>query len=431
MEEVRNILVNFFRSVKCAVEELDGKLVLKEIPEKIEKYFGFKSQVTINLGDDNGDILKKIKDYLKNSSSKTLLRIDFDFPNNIKDKIRLRNCNLSKIEKKQENNYFSRFTFLTTFRSLNKTEQMSTEIFVHEGKIVYGDLNDYKVSEGDVKEASTEHLERDYGFAREHLKGLLKEKTVEFSSSLNEKLKKEIERIDIHYNQVFKEFDTNRKKLLERIHEAETNKDEEKLKKLKDTFALSFSDKEEKKIKDERDVVVGNEQSKYSLDIDNKLVNTTIIYYPIFKIQVTLSESGFSKDFELIYNPLTEDLSQVKCDSCETTLDQINVCRGGHVCCSSCLHLCNECGKRYCRSCFAGVCETCGKLVCKNCGKKCSSCGKLSCKNCMRVSSTSGRELCQSCVSYCPKCSKVVEKSKMVRGSDGSMVCGDCGRRKR
>lgn len=442
MGEVQGIVLNFFKSLKCSVEDKGTYFVLKDIPEKIEKYFGFKSPAKIYFSkenysgegyfiDENSEIIKKIKDYLKNSSSKTLLRIDFDFPNNIKDKIRLRNCTLSKIEKKQENNYFSRFTFLTSFRSLNKTEQISTEIFVHEGKIVHGDLSDYNVHEGDVKEASTEHLEKDYGFAREYLKGLLKEKTKEFSSSLNEKLKKEIDRIDVHYNQVFKEFDTNRKKLLERINEAEISQDSEKLKRLKDTFALSFSDKEEKKIKDERDVVVGNEQSKYSLDIDNKLINTTIIYYPIFKIQVTLSESGFTKNFELIYNPLTDDLTQAQCDSCGTTLDQINVCRGGHICCSSCLHMCNECGKRYCHNCFSGVCDNCGKLVCKNCARKCNSCGKLSCKGCTRVSNSSGRELCQSCVSYCPVCSKVTEKKQMVRGSDGKMVCHDCSRKKR
>jgi hypothetical protein len=359
------------------------------------------------------------------------LKIDFDFPSNIKEKIQLRNCSLSKIEKKQENNYFSRFTFLTTFRSLNKTEQLSTEIFVHEGKIVCGDLNDYNIHEGDVKEASTEHLEKDYSVAREHLKELLKEKTKEFGSVLNEQLKKETDRIDSHYAQVFREFDTNRKKILERIHEAEMNKDTDKLKKLEETFNLSFSEKEENKIKNERDVVVGNERSKYSLDIDNKLVNTTIIYYPIFKIQFTVSESDFSKNFELVYNPLTEELSQVGCDSCGTTLEQINVCRGGHICCSSCLHLCSECGKRYCRNCFVGVCNTCGKLVCKNCARKCFSCGTMVCKGCARVSHTSGRELCQSCFSYCPSCSKIVEKKQMVRGSGGNLVCGDCARRKR
>lgn len=442
MSDIQNIVLGFFRSLKCTFDDNGDFFIIKNVSEKVEKSFGIRSNYKIYfnkeryLGDgvlieENSEILKKIKDYLKNSSSKTLLRLDFDLPKNIQDKIKLRNCSLSKIEKKHENNYFSRFSFLTTFRSLNKTEQISNEIYVHEGKIVNGDLSSYKVVEGDVKEASTEHLEKDYSVARENLKELLKNKVSEFGAGLNEKLKKEVERIDLHYNQVFREFEVNKNKLQERIREAEMNQDFEKASKLKETFAISFSDKDAKKIRDERDVVVGNEKSKYSLDIDNKLINTTIIYYPVFKIQVTLSEAGFSKNLELTYNPLTEELSQVQCDSCKTQLDQINVCRGGHVCCSSCLHLCNECGKRYCRLCFAGVCDHCGKLVCKNCARKCNDCGKLNCKNCMRKIEKSGIEKCANCVVYCPICSKIVDKKQLVRGSDGRGVCRDCASKKR
>ncbi|VVB80045.1 Uncharacterised protein [uncultured archaeon] len=435
--EIKGAVLNFFRSLKCVIEEKDGTFIIKHISEKIESYFGIKSGVKISFDrdkspiealfiDENSDLLRKIKDYLKNSSSKTLIKLDFDLPKDIMSKIRLRNCSLSKIEKKHENNYFSRFSFLTSLRALNKTDQISNEIYVHEGKVVKGDLSNYKVSEGNVKEASTEHLERDYAVARDTLKNMLKDKISEFGAELNEKLNKETERIDLHYNQVLKEFNTNKNKLLERIKEAEANNEQEKLKKLKESFSQMFSEKEEKKITNERDVVVGNEKSKYSLDIDNKLINTTVIYYPIFKIQVTLNEAGFSKDFELVYNPLTEEMSQIQCDSCKTQLDQINVCRGGHICCSSCLHLCNECGKRYCRQCFSGICDSCGKLVCKNCARKCSDCGKLNCKNCMRKVGKTGIEKCSSCVVYCPICSSIVDKKQLVRAGDGRMVCRNC-----
>jgi hypothetical protein len=424
----QNIILNFFKSLKCVIEEGGSLVIIKNIPEKIQKLFGISSQ--IEIGQEDSELARKIKNYLNNSSSKTLIKLDFDFPTKIMDSLRLRNCSLSKIEKKHENNYFSRFTFLTTLRALNKTDQFSTEIYVHEGKVVNGDLSSYKVSEGDVKEASTEHLERDYSVARENLKISLKDKVSEFGKELNSKLTKEISRIDLHYNQILKEFQNNKNKLFERIKEAELNKDFEKLEKLKDLFESSFSEKDEKKIHNERDVVVGNEKSKYSLDIDNRLLNTTIIYYPIFKIQVTLNEAGFSKNMELVYNPLTEELSQVQCDSCKTQIDQINVCRGGHVCCSSCLHLCNECGKRYCRLCFVGVCDSCGKLVCKNCARKCNDCGKVNCKNCMRKVGKTGIEKCSSCVVYCPICSNIVDKKQLSRAGDGRMVCRDCGRKK-
>jgi len=45
----------------------------------------------------------------------------------------------------------------------------------------------------------------------------------------------------------------------------------------------------------------------------------------------------------------------------------------------------------------------------------------------MRVSSLTGNEKCSSCVVYCPKCSKIVEKSNLIRDSSGVMVCKSCG----
>ncbi|MBP7708749.1 hypothetical protein KA107_03610 [Candidatus Pacearchaeota archaeon] len=441
MTEIREVVLGFFRSLKCIIDEKEGVFTIKNIPEKFERAFSLKSScklcfikeksgTDIIFIDENSDLIRKMKDYLKNSSTKTLLKLDFDLPANIKDKIRLRNCSLSKIEKKQENNYFSRFSFLTNLRSLNKTDQVSTEIYVHEGKIVNGDLNNYNVHEGDAKEASTEHLEKDYAVAKEKVKDVLKDKIAEMSIWLNEKLQKETDRIDLHYNQILKEFELNKKRLLERMKEAELNNDFEKLAKQKELFEQSFSEKDEKKIKNERDVVVENEKSKYSLDIDNKLINTTIIYYPVFRISLTLNEAGFNKNVELIYNPLTEEMSSLNCDSCKTNLDQVNVCHGGHICCSSCLHLCAECGKRYCRLCLVGICGNCGKLVCKNCARKCSDCGKMSCKNCMRKIGLTGMEKCSSCVVYCPGCSNIVDKKRLVRGSNGSMVCPACIRKK-
>ncbi|MDO8516768.1 MAG: hypothetical protein Q7S33_01465 [Nanoarchaeota archaeon] len=437
MLELKELILGFFKSLKCDVEDKGEFFIIKNIPEKVEKFLDLTSPAKLYfikenysgegyLIDETSNVFKKIKDYLKNSPSKTLLKIDFDLPNNIKDKIRLRNCSLDKIEKKNENNYFSRFSFITTLMALNKTDHISNEIFVHEGKIVNGDLSSYQVSEGDIKEASTEHLEADYLVARENLKVLLKDKISEFGVDLGIKLKKEIERINIHYNHILEEFEANKDSLLKRINAAGLNNDIEKIKKLKEMLELSFSEKEEKKIKNERDIISGNERSKYSLNIDHKLINTTVIYYPIFKIQVTLSEAGFSKNFELVYNPLTEELSQIKCDSCKTQLDQINVCRGGHICCSSCLHLCNECGKRYCRLCFAGICNNCGKLVCNNCARKCSDCGSLNCKNCMRKIGKTGLEKCSNCIVYCSSCSAITDKKQLVRTSDGRMICRDC-----
>lgn len=427
-EQNIKLVENFFRSLKCDVSSKENHLIIRNIPDKIQVVFKVEKNLELNFEDltDSAGLIIKIKDYLKNKPSKSLLKIDFEFPSNIKEKISLRNCSISKIEKKHENNYFSRFSFLTTFRYKSNIEQVLNEIFVHEGKIVFGDLKEYNVKEGSAEEASTEHLAKDYEVAKEKLHELLDKKVAEISSELDVDLEKEINRIEEHYSSVLNEFNLNRKRLVERIKESEAAGEIDKVKKNKELFNSSFSDSHLKRIEDEKKIVIDNEKMKCALDVENKLINTTIIYYPVFKIFLGLDEAGFTKIIEMVYNPLTDKLTEFSCDSCKTSLDQINVCHGGHICCSSCLHACSECGKRFCRLCIAGVCGGCGKVVCKNCVRKCSDCGNLFCKNCVRVSSLTGKEKCSSCVSYCPVCSKILEKRSMVRDPSGRMVCKGC-----
>jgi hypothetical protein len=434
-EDIKQIIVGFFKSLKCEISETSNSLIIKKIPEKVWKVFGISENIEVNFVnngyglfmDSHSDLYRKIKDYLKTNPSKTLLKIDFEFPSNIKERIPLRNCSVAKIEKKHENNYFSRFTILTTFRYLSKIEQVLNEIYVHEGKVVQGDLKDYDVKEGQVEEVSTDHLAADYDVAKHILHDLTNKKVEEISIELDDELNKEILRIEEHYSSILGEFNLNKSRLTERIKEAGLSGEEEKLKKLNEIFENNFCEREFQKILKEKQVLIDNEKMKFSLDVENKLINTTIIYYPVFKIFLSLDEAGFKKTLEVFLNPLTQEITNFSCDSCNTLLDQINVCHGGHICCGSCLHVCSECGKRFCRLCIAGICNGCGKLVCKNCARECGDCKKLFCKNCMRTSSITGKEKCTHCVTYCPKCSRIVENSNLTRDSSGAMVCKSCG----
>ena len=444
VEDIKQIIVGFFKSLKCDISENSNCISIKKIPEKVQKAFVVSENIEINFSNNgygifvesNSELYRKIRDYLKTNPSKTLLKIDFEFPSNIKEKIPLRNCSVAKIEKKHENNYFSRFTFLTTFRYLSNIEQVMNEIYVHEGKIVNGDLKDYDVKEGKVEEVSTEHLAKDYDAAKDSLHGLLDKKVEEISLILDGELNKETLRIEEHYSSILGEFNSNKSRLVERIKNATLREshpegekisgDMEKLNKLNELFRANFSEQEFQKLLNDKKTIIDNEKRKFSLDVENKLINTTIIYYPIFKIFLSLDEAGFRKTLEIMFNPLTNEITNFSCDACKTLLDQINLCHGGHICCRSCLHVCSECGKRFCRLCMAGVCNGCGKLVCNGCARTCDDCKKLFCKNCMRTSSLTGKEKCSGCVTYCPKCSKIVEKSNLTRDSSGRMVCKSC-----
>lgn len=428
MTKVREIVESFFKSVKAQVDSQGDSIIVRNIPEKIQKTFSmgaseefsFEQNGPGQFVEENSQIFRKIKDYLRNSPSRTLLKIDFEFPKNIHEKINLRNCSLDKIEKKHQNNYFSRFTFLTTFRYLNNNEQTLNEIYVHEKKVVNGDLSDYDVKEGNAQEANTSHLAEDYNIAKEKLKEILGGKITDLSGEVNSELDKEVKRINEHYAHMASELDLNKQRLIARMKE---NLEEAKTQKFKET--LDKSEEEFKKIEREKEEIINNEKTKYTLDIDNKIINTTIIYYPVFKITFKLSDAKSEKELEIIYNPLTEEISKINCDSCKVELEELNICNGGHICCNSCLHLCSECGKRFCKECFSGICNSCGKLVCKNCGKKCSDCGKINCKNCMRKT-TSAIEKCKDCIVYCPICSKITDKISLVRDSSGRMICKSC-----
>ncbi len=435
MEDIKQLIVGFFKSLKCEISETSNSILIKKIPDKVWKAFGLSDSIEVNFTnngygifiDSSSELYRKIKDYLKTNPSKTLLKIDFEFPSNIKERIPLRNCSVAKIEKKHENNYFSRFTILTTFRYVNKSEQVLNEIYVHEGKIVLGDLKEYDVKEGNAEDASTDHLAADYDVAKHTLHDLIDKKVEAISLVLDEELNKEVLRIEEHYSSILGEFNLNKSRLVERIKEANLSGESEKLKKLNELFENNFCEREFQKILNDKKAIIDNEKMKFSLDVENKLINTTIIYYPVFKIFLSLDEAGFKKSLEVMFNPLTQEITNFACDSCKALLDQINICHGGHICCGSCLHGCSECGKRFCRLCIAGMCNGCGKIVCKSCARECDDCKKLFCKNCMRTSSLTGKEKCTHCVSYCPKCSKIVEKSNLIRGSSGVMVCRSCG----
>lgn len=434
MVNIKEEILNFFEGLKCDINIVGDTAFIGNIPYNIQKMLNIKDKIELNFSDSKNDkfidnnskLYIDIKNLVKKSSSKTLLKIDFEFPSNIKNKINLRNCSVDKIEKVLENNYFSKFKFLTSFRYLNKIEQVTNELFIFEGKIINGDLSGYDVKEGDGSDIYTEHLSSDYDIAKNKLKEILSPKIEEVSYKLTKDFSLESHRIENHYNKLIEEIELNKNRLLSRLNDATESNDKEKEIKLKEAIELFDKNSNLENLKKEKNLALSSEKIKFGLDVDNKLINTSVIYYPIFKIYLNLSDAGFSKKIEAIYDPLKDSVNSFFCDACGSELEEINICHGGHLSCSSCLHTCGECFKRYCRKCFSGVCESCGKLICKNCTRECSGCKKLYCKSCMRSSDLTGGEKCVNCIGYCPICHKSSDKKRMVRGKSGMMVCYGC-----
>jgi len=444
--EIKQFTVEFFKNLKCELTWQEGVLVVRGVPRSFEDIFGKASPYFLSFeyhlpGTEyvlrGSPIFLAMAKYLEGSGKTTLLKIDFDVDpvKELEKLAELRNCRIENVAKKHKNNFFSRFTFVTTFHFLNEREQTVHEIYVHEGNVVEGDLSGYKVVEGEGKEASSKHLEKDYLVARENLKELLKGKTDEISLLLGGKLEQEIERIRTHYNSLLQELggDINEridkiKDLEIRIRAGESDPAlKGRLERLRQGLVKMGDDDSKGRILKEQEYTIKDAMHKFSLNVDNKLVNTTVIYYPVFTFQLFLKGVGGAGRFiETSYDPLKKSLSSFVCESCSKEVKQVNLCFGGHISCDACLNKCGECLKSFCMKCLKRSCSACGKALCKDCVKLCLGCSGAVCNTHMRADCVNGEDRCVKCLRACMRCHGLASPKHFGESLDGSKVCLKC-----
>ncbi len=448
MEQVEKFVVGFFNNLKCEISKDGDVLVVNRVPNSFEDLFGKVSPYRLSFsGNEDGcefvgkgsPLLVAMTKFLEGAGKTTLLKIDFDVDaeEEISKTINLKNCEISNLVKKHRNSFFSRFTFMTTFRYLNEQEQIVSEIYVHKGKVVDGDLNGYTVIEGDSSLASGKHVEEDYNIARSFLKESLQDKTSEISDILGVKVEKEIERVRNHYDNLLGELGGDLTGQLEKVRRLElelrTADDSEKdilrgkLDRLRKGLVKAGNDEARTRILKEQEFTVKDAMHKHSLSIDNKLVNTTIIYYPVFNFNLFLKGNKSSGRYlEMSYDPLTKCLNEIVCEGCGKIINDLNLCSSGHICCGDCLRKCGECGGQFCVKCLTRSCSVCGKPLCKDCSKMCMGCGKNVCVNHMRNDCVSGEERCVSCLRACMRCHGLSNAKYFGEALDGSKVCQKC-----
>jgi hypothetical protein len=445
--QIERITLEFFKNLKCNISKEGEVYVVGGVPRSFEDIFGkpspyklcFLKQVAGAEYVIRGSaLLMAMTKYLEGASKTTLLRIDFnvDPMTEIARAVSWKNCEIGKISRKDSNNFFARFTFLTTFRYLSESEQAVSEIYVHNGKVVKGDLSGYKVIEGDSKSASGVHIEKEYSIARDYLKGLLKEKTSEIGATLGKKLETEIKRIEFHYDNLLGELGGDINTQLKKIREVESQlrvaEGEEaenlrvRLDKLRKGLLKVGDDEAKDRVLKEQEFTIKDAQHKHSLNIDNKLINTTIIYYPVYSCNLFLRGGKAGRNVEVVYDPLTKEIGKISCDSCGKEISRLNLCSSGHICCDNCLGRCSECGAEMCDKCLKRNCNVCGKILCKNCTVMCMGCGKHVCRTHFRKDSVTGEERCVNCLRACFRCHNLSDPRYFGVALDGSKVCQKC-----
>jgi hypothetical protein len=458
MEQIEKFTEEFFRNLKCDISKDGDVLVVNRVPKSFEDLVGKEAPYRLSfVSGGSGEFVGKgsrmlgaMTKFLESSGKTTLLKIDFgvDGEAEIRKRLSLKNCEIKNLVKKDRNSFFSRFTFATTFRYLNEAESVVNEIYVHEGRVVEGDLDGYSVVDGSQvagsgldKEARSQKLGRvkdDYDIARDALKRLLSEKQSGIGKILGKKADEEVKRIEEHYERQLGEIGGDLNGKLKKVRDAEMalrlseEKDREGLRKRLDRLQRGLvkagNDEVRARILKERAFTIKDAMHKFSLNVDNRLVNTTVIYYSVFAFDLYLSGVGNSNRLlEMSYDPLTRSLSKLVCEGCGKDVEILNLCAGGHISCGKCLDVCGgDCGRRFCVKCLKRSCNSCGRRLCKDCAVVCRGCGGYVCKSHMRTDCVSGDDRCVLCLRACLRCHGMAQERFFGKSVDGSKVCQKC-----
>jgi hypothetical protein len=293
------------------------------------------------------------------------------------------------------------------------------------------------VLEGEKMIENKDFLKKDYEIAKSHLHGLTVEKTKQVSDWLKNNLEKEIEDIERHYENLLGELGGDLNKQIDKIKQLElklrTSEDLEEKEELKNSIdrlrkgLLKLADDDARvRISKEKEFSINNAKQKNSLNISNKILNTTIIYYPVYQFNLYVKRNASKRFIELNYNPLTKELEKLNCEACQIPLKEIQIDEAGHIVCADCLEHCSECGKIFCSKCLSKSCHVCGKPLCKSCSKVCFKCGNYVCPTHLRKDCVSGEERCTMCLRACLRCHGVTEEKYFRESMDGSKVCLKC-----
>ena len=452
-ESIKKLAEGFFRSLKCKVNWNEKVLFVENVPENFEKDYGKKGPYSLVFNREDYDkyenseliakgsvLLKIIASYLEERGQTTLLKLNFDpkFKDLILNNVDLNGYDIKSISDKKTYEYIIRFIFLTNFQYLNEREQITSSIYVKNKKIFNEfSLEQYDFSEGKKEELQIKEIKEEYDIAKEKLKEMINEKTKEIVEKLNFSLESAMNRIKSHYLHQIDEFDSEIKRneetikaLKERLRkgiEKDINSCEEKIKRLEMNIEKLKHSEERERVEREKDMYIGDEKSKHSLNLNNKLINTSIIYYPVYLIDGSLlNKNKHTKHINFTFNPLKNELSSLICESCGEKTSKINICNSNHLYCEICGQRC-VCGTETCEKCEKINCNVCGRPVCSKCGAKCSICNKYACSSDMCRDSLTARHICTHCAKYCSICNKFSDKKTFSRCSGcGKEICSRC-----
>jgi len=442
--DIKKFTTSFFNHMKCELHWEDQILVVESIPKKFEKYVGKEGPYTFaftketktsetELLEKGHYLLKAMSEFLNSKPQTTLVKLNLEIEPEplLLKKFKFLNSEIQNVTPIKMYDYIFRFTFTSRFRYLNEKKQYTNSIYTYQNKIVNFDPEKHNPTQGKKSEIQITDLKDEYEIAKAHLKNLLKDKTEKISEYLTKKIEKEKARIEDHYAQQIKETEQSIEKNLSIVKKAEdqlpTSKEPEKvmnrLKRAKETLENISNSKEKEKLEKEKKFFINDEIHKHSLNLDNKLLNTTIIYYPEYLLKVLLKkDSGGGKRISLLYNPIDKTLQSIKCESCSEEINKVALCTENHISCMPCIEKCVFCEEGICKLCQKSFCDSCNRTSCHSCTQECTNCQKDFCKSHTRTSKFTNKPICTNCLKQCALCAKPLEEKYLS-------ACPNCNRK--
>lgn len=446
MEEIQEIIEftkKFFENLGADISFREGFLIISNVPEDFQKFYGKKCpyKFVFSEKDLTGDaelvergsyLLKTISNYLENSGQTTLLKINFkvNAEEEIKRQLKIKNGSFGKFTKKKRFDIFFRFTFHTTFQFLNEKEKLINEIYIYKGVPIEGNLSDYDIEEGIKNEIRVPDIKEAYFISKDELKKRIEEKTKEIAEILTKKFEKEKERIEDHFFQENKEFSESMKKAIKKLDEL---KKESNIEKIQRQLTLINSIKSKMNFEDfekDKNRAIELERQRHILNVNNKLFNTTIVYYPLGVFDLILKSKDKERTIEVVFDPLTKKLNPLFCESCQKEINEINLCTSTHISCKECISECESCFKSYCKRCLMTKCTICGKKICRDCSVRCFKCGKEICLTHTKQDKISKRIYCTNCLKRCERCGNTKEPYGFKLSKKTNVeICEECYRK--
>jgi len=454
--KIKTFTEEFLKNLNATITKNASTWKVENIPQSFQDFVGLQTPYILNFTEADGNSLfvgqgsrffVAMTEYLENVGKNTILKIDFDKGEStqnpaeeIRKRISLKNCEIENLAKTFTNHFFTRFTFRTQFRYLNESETIVSEVYVHDGVVVTGDLSGYKVVEGTLESSdssiSFDSLEADHDAAIKRVKELVFSKTAAISTLLEKDLEEEQGRIRAHYESLLAELGGDLETRIAKVREIELQlrvaegieADELRAKheRLQKNLVKLADDEAREKIEREQKFTLQDAKTKHSLTIDNKLMNTTLIYYPVYSCNLYLKGYDSKRFITLSYDPLLQKLGPITCEVCKNLVADITLCSNGHIMCESCLDKCGECGKIHCKNCVSKSCNSCGKKLCKGCSFLCFGCSKYVCSTHFRSDIVTGEQRCVMCLRACLRCHGLTEAKYFGEALDGSKVCQKC-----